>query len=97
MAVLTASSNRSNQASLIALSESERAGISTTMVVVNRARIGGASAITRPPTEAALRWRPQFSSEPTFRFMGFHGINQFDDDLMDQIASRAFEGPDIKT
>jgi hypothetical protein len=46
--------------------------------------------------QAVLRWRSQFSLEPTHRFKGFHLIHQLDHELMDQTASRTFECPDVK-
>jgi hypothetical protein len=43
-----------------------------------------------------LRWRSQFTSEPTRDLKRFHRINRLDDELMDLIANRTFECPDVK-
>jgi hypothetical protein len=50
----------------------------------------------RPPTEAASRWRSQFTPEPTRGFCGFHRIDLLDHALMNAIASKAFECSDVK-
>jgi hypothetical protein len=43
-----------------------------------------------------LRRRSQFASEPTRDLKRFHRINRLDDELMDLIANRTFECPDVK-
>jgi hypothetical protein len=50
----------------------------------------------RSQLRAALRWRSQFSLEPSSGFFGFHRIDQRDDALMNVIASTAFECSDVK-
>jgi hypothetical protein len=50
----------------------------------------------RSQLRAALRWRSQFSLEPSSGFFGFHRIDQRDDALINVIASTAFECSDVK-
>jgi hypothetical protein len=44
-----------------------------------------------------LRWRSQFATEPTRHFPRFHGIDKRDHALVDMIAGKAFECPDVKS
>jgi hypothetical protein len=46
--------------------------------------------------EAALRWRSQFAPEPARCFQRFHRIDKIDHELMNVIASGAFERSDAK-
>ena len=46
---------------------------------------------------AALRRRSQFARKPTDRFFGFHRIDKFDHALVDVVASRTFEGSNVKS
>jgi hypothetical protein len=49
----------------------------------------------RGPTGAALNWRSQ-PKEPAAGFKGFHRIKKFDHNLMEAIAYRTFECPNVK-
>jgi hypothetical protein len=53
-------------------------------------------AFIREPTQIEpLRRRLQLPLKPTVHLWGFHRIDQPDHHLMDVIASRAFERPDV--
>jgi hypothetical protein len=43
-----------------------------------------------------LRWRLQLPMKPAVCLGGFHRVGQIDNHVMDIVASRAFEGPDVK-
>ena len=46
--------------------------------------------------QAASRWRLKLSHKPAVGFARLHRIDQLDDSLMDVIALRALECPDVK-
>ena len=49
------------------------------------------------PGRAPLRGRPQFALKPSQGFGRSHRVDQFDRDLIDEIASGTFEGTNVKT
>jgi hypothetical protein len=50
-----------------------------------------------PAIDVALRGRLQVSAKPCVRSEGFHRIDEFDHSLMDMMARRAFECPNVET
>ena len=52
--------------------------------------------VVAPPTEATLRRRSQFATEPARCFRRLHGIDKINHALMNLIACRAFECSNVK-
>jgi hypothetical protein len=52
--------------------------------------------IANTSAQRALRWRSQFTPEPASRFQRFHRIAKRDHALMNIIAGRTFECPNVE-